>query len=206
MGAFRVVQLKVGPMDNFAYVLTDTKSKESIVIDSGWETKPIVKAVRDAGAKVKLAVATHEHFDHTSTLEELAAALGAKVAAHESSPIAHDVSLADGDEISLGANGVKVLHTPGHTQDSICLYDGDEVFTGDTVFVGNIGRFEENNAAQIYHSIYDRILGLPGSTAMYPGHDYGDVPFRTLKEERAANPYLRARSVSEFVSSFGRES
>ncbi len=203
MAAMKTVQLKVGPMANFAYILVEEESKDSVIVDSGWETKPIVTAAKKEGAKVKFVVATHEHFDHTATLGELAKEFGAKVVAHSSSPIEHDVSVADGEEIRLGSRTVRVMHTPGHTADSICLYDGTEVFTGDTLFVGTIGRFEKRNAAEMYHSLYDVILKLPDSTRMYPGHDYGEVPSRTLGEEREANVYLGAKNVSEFVSTFG---
>jgi hydroxyacylglutathione hydrolase len=202
VSALKVVQLKVGPMANFVYLLVDGESRESIVVDSGWETKPIVNAVKEEGTKVKFVVATHEHFDHTSTLGQLAGELGAKVVAHSSSPIGHDISVKDGDEIGLGEHRVKVMHTPGHTADSICLFDGSDVFTGDTLFVGTIGRFEKNESKRMYHSLYDVIMKLPGSTVMYPGHDYGDVPFRSLREEKEANVYLKAKSLSDFLSTF----
>jgi len=203
LAVMKTVQLKVGPMANFVYLLVDEESKDSLVVDSGWETEPIVAAAKKERAKVRYVVATHEHFDHTTTLQELAKELGAKVVAHTSSPIEHDVSVADGEEIRLGSSAVRVLHTPGHTAYSICLYDGAEVFTGDTLFVGTIGRFEKRNATEMYHSLYEVIMQLPDSTVMYPGHDYGEVPSRTLGKERGANVYLSAKSVSGFVSTFG---
>jgi hydroxyacylglutathione hydrolase len=202
VGTLKVVQLKVGPMENFVYLLVNPERRESMVVDSGWETKPIVNAVRAEGAEVKFVVATHEHFDHTSTLGELAEELGAKVVAHSASPIEHDLSVADGDDLRLGAHRVEVMHTPGHTADSICLYDGRNVFTGDTLFVGAIGRFEKRNAKEMYHSLYDVIMRLPDPTMVYSGHDYGEVPFRTLGQEKAANVYLKARDLSEFLSTF----
>lgn len=202
MSNLRVFQMKVGSMDNFVYLVVDQASKEALVVDSGWETGPIVKSAEASGARVKLVVATHEHFDHTSTLRKLAGELGAKVAAHASSPIDHDVSVRDGESLELGRSRVRVLHTPGHTVDSICLYDGREVFTGDTLFVGTIGKFERIEAEEIYHSLYDAILTLPASTVVYPGHDYGGVPSRTLGEEKLNNPYLGAGSLKEFLSLF----
>lgn len=200
--ALKVVQLRVGPMANFVYLVLDGASRESLVVDSGWETKPIAEAARAEDAKVKLVVATHQHFDHTSTAKELAGELGAKVAAHSSSPVEHEVSVDHGDEISLGKHKVRVMHTPGHTGDSICLYDGRNLFTGDTLFVGAIGKFERSEAERMYHSLYDVIMKLPDPTVVYSGHDYGDVPFRTLGEEKAENVYLKSRSLSEFASTF----
>lgn len=197
-----VKQIAVGTMANFVYLLMDAGSKEAMVVDSGWETEPVVRAAEEMGAKVKYVVATHEHFDHTSTLGELAERLGAKVVAHENSPVDHDITVANGQELKLGRKGVKVLHTPGHTEDSICLYDGKGLFTGDTLFVGTIGRFERETSKAMYDSLHDVIMKLPDSTVIYPGHDYGEVPSRTLAEEKAANPFLQTRDVRSFLSLF----
>jgi glyoxylase-like metal-dependent hydrolase (beta-lactamase superfamily II) len=196
-----VRQIKVGPMVNFVYLVVDKDSHEAAAIDSGWETEPIVRAATEMGAKVRYAVATHEHFDHTSTLRELSDRLGAKVVAHEDSPIDCDVRVTDRQRLKLGGTSLKVLHTPGHTQDSICLYDGRNVFTGDTLFVDSIGKFERADGESIFRSIH-AIMQLPGSTLMYPGHDYGDVPSRTLQEEGQANPFLMARDLRSFLSLF----
>lgn len=197
-----VKQLAVGTMANFVYLVVDEKSREGAVVDSGWETEPIVRAATEAGAKVRYVVATHEHFDHTSTLAELSQKLGAKVVAHQNSPIECDLRVVDGQELKLGGKGIRVLHTPGHTEDSICLYDGREVFTGDTIFVGTIGRFDRKSAEAMYNSLNGVIMKLPDSTVMYPGHDYGDVPSRPLREEKAANPFLMAQDLRSFLSLF----
>ncbi len=197
-----VRQIPVGTMANFVYLLVDEGSREALIVDSGWETQPIVKAVEDDGANVKYAVATHGHFDHVSTLRELAAKVGAKVAAHEDSPIDCDLRVADGQGLTLGKKTVKVLHTPGHTEDSICLYVDGAVFTGDTLFVGTIGRFDHERARSIYGSLHGVILKLPETTLMYPGHDYGEVPWRTLGEERADNPFLAPKDFRSFQALF----
>ncbi|MDA4124232.1 MAG: hydroxyacylglutathione hydrolase family protein [Thaumarchaeota archaeon] len=197
-----VKQIAVGTMANFVYLLVDERSREGAVVDSGWETEPIVRAADEAGAKVKFVVATHEHFDHTSTISELAQKLSAKVVAHKDSPIECDLRVGDGQVLELGGEGVRVLHTPGHTEDSVCLYDGREVFTGDTLFVGTIGRFDRMWAEAMHKSLNEVIMKLPDSTVMYPGHDYGGVPFRTLREEKAANPFLMAADLKSFLSLF----
>jgi hydroxyacylglutathione hydrolase len=198
----KVNQIQVGPMANFVYLLMEEKSREALVVDSGWETWPVVQAAGDAGAVVKYVVATHEHFDHTSTVRVLAGELKAEVVAHRDSPVDCDVRVADGEELDLGGKAVRILHTPGHTEDSICLYDGKEVFTGDTLFVGTIGRFEKPRSEAMFRSLHEVILRLPGSTEMYPGHDYGEVRHRTLKEESEANPFLMTRDLRSFLSLF----
>lgn len=197
-----VKQIPVGTMANFVYLVIDEKTREAMVVDSGWETGPIEDAVRQTGAKVKYVVATHEHFDHVSSIPELASKLGAKVVAHENSPMAVDVRVKDGDELKLGGTSIHVLFTPGHTEDSICLYDGKEVFTGDMLFVGTIGRFDRERAEEMYHSLHEVILGLPPKTVVYPGHDYGDARSRTLVEERITNPFLMTRDLRSFLSLF----
>lgn len=197
-----VEQIPVGTMANFVYVLVDEASREAMVVDSGWEIGPIETAVRNSGAKVKFVVATHEHFDHVSTISELASKLGAKIVAHENSPLECDLRVREGDELKLGTKGIRVLFTPGHTEDSICLYDGKNVFTGDTLFVGTIGRFDRERAEAMYTSLHEVILKLPPSTIMYPGHDYGEVPWRTLGEEKEANPFLTMRDFRSFLSLF----
>jgi glyoxylase-like metal-dependent hydrolase (beta-lactamase superfamily II) len=189
-------------MANFVYLVVDEGSREAMVVDSGWETTPIEDAAKETGAKVKFAVATHEHFDHVSTLADLATSLGAKVVAHENSPIQCDIRVRDREVLRLGRGSVRVLHTPGHTEDSICLYDGREVFTGDTLFVGTIGRFDRKMAEAMYTSLHEVILRLPPTTTVYPGHDYGDVPSSSIQNETSSNPFLMTRDLRSFLSFF----
>lgn len=200
--AMEVKQIRVGPMQNFVYLVVDEEGGEALVVDSGWETAPILKAAKEAGATVKYVVATHGHFDHVSTIDKLAESLGAKVVAHRKSHIRCDLKVDEGAELGLGESSVRVLYTPGHTEDSICLFNGRDVFTGDTLFVGNIGRFDPSKAEEIYKSLYEVLLRLPGDTVLFPGHDYGDVPHRTLAEERRSNPYLGLEDLRSFLSLF----
>lgn len=196
-----VRQMAVGTMQNFVYLLADRPGGEALAVDSGWETEPIINAAREVRVKVKFAVGTHNHFDHTSTLRELAGALGAKVVAHECSPIDHDVSVKGGDVLMIGQNEIKIIYTPGHTADSICLYGGENLFTGDTLFIGNCGRTDlpGGSTEEMFRSLHEVILKLPPHTTIYPGHDYGDVPFRKLGEEAQSNPALSAKTYAEFL-------
>ena len=127
-------------MKNFDYLLMEESSGEAIAVDSGWETGPVVRVAQEGKMKVRYVVATHGHFDHVETLAELAGKLGAKTVAHESSELATDLRVRGGDTLALGTSVVKIIHTPGHTPDSICLFDGRNLFTGDTLFIGNCGR------------------------------------------------------------------
>jgi len=196
-----VRQMKVGDEQNFVYLLVDELSGEAIVIDSGWDIDPIVTIVRAEKLDVKYAVATHHHSDHTATLWQLGRLFDAKIVAHRSSPISHDIDVDDGDTLRVGGQVVKILHTPGHTEDSICLYDGKHLFTGDALLIGSCGRTDlvGGSPRQMFRSLHSVILNLPPETIIYPGHDYGKVPFRKLSAEARANPALLAKSYEEFL-------
>jgi hydroxyacylglutathione hydrolase len=201
MSRMIVRQIPVGPMQNFDYLLMDEESGDAMAIDSGWETGPVVRAAEKEGMKVRYVVATHGHFDHVETLRDLAQQLGAKLVVHEASELEADVRVKDGETLVLGKVPVRVIHTPGHTPDSICLFDGEEVFTGDTLFIGNCGRTDlpGGSTAQLFHSLHDVLMALPPGTMVYPGHDYGEVPSRRLGEEAKVNPTLLAKNLKEFT-------
>jgi hydroxyacylglutathione hydrolase len=196
-----VRQMKVGDQQNFVYLLVDESSGEAIAIDSGWEIEPIVTIVDAEKLDLKYAVATHHHSDHSATLWQLGRLFDAKIVAYRSSPISHDLAVDDGDALRIGGNEVKILHTPGHTEDSICLYDGKHLFTGDALLIGSCGRtdFVEGSPKQMFRSLHSVILNLPPETMIYPGHDYGEVPFRKLSAEARVNPALLAKSYGEFL-------
>jgi len=187
-------------MQNFAYLVVDEESREAMAVDSGWETDPIVKLASEGEMRVKYVCATHGHYDHVKTMGRLAAELGAVTVAFEGSEVNPKVRVGDADTLKLGGSDVVVMHTPGHTEDSVCYYDGSHLLTGDTLFVDAWGRTDlpGGSAAKLFLSLHDVIMVLPESTVVYPGHDYGETPFRTLGEEARKNPALRARTVEEF--------
>ena len=189
-------------MQNFAYLVEDEASQKAVAIDSGWETDPVVRLASTEGMRVKYVCATHRHYDHVKTLDKLAAELGAETVAFEGSEIAPEIGVQDGDVLKLGESSVKVIHTPGHTEDSVCYYDGSHLFTGDTLFIDAWGRTDlpGGSPATLFSSLHEVIMALPQSTVIYPGHDYGEVPFRTLGEESQKNPALRAKTLAEFLA------
>ena len=197
-----VRQIPVGPMQNFVYILGDEESHEALVVDCGWETSPIVSQANADALAIKVVVATHGHYDHVSTIFELARILGVEVVAHPDSDVKASTRVRNGDTISLGAKQVQVLQTPGHTSDSICLYDGENLFTGDTLFIDAWGRTDlpTGSPEELFNSIHEVIMRLPPTTVIYPGHDYGRVRSRSLVEESWTNPALLAGSLREFLS------
>ncbi|GAG19836.1 unnamed protein product, partial [marine sediment metagenome] len=102
-----------------------------------------------------------------------------------------DILLKDGDVINIGENILKVIHTPGHTIGSICLYTDGNIFTGDTLFVGSVGRTDlpGGSIKQLLKSIHEKIYSLPGNATVWPGHDYGPLPHSTVEHEKKTNPF-----------------
>lgn len=196
----KVYQIEVGSMQNFVYLVEDEASREAMVVDSGWETRPIVELASRERMRVKYVCATHSHYDHVDTIEKLTSELGATTVAFRGSVTRPELGVGDHDVLKLGESQVQVIHTPGHTEDSVCFYDGSHLFTGDTLFIEAWGRTDlaGGSDSKLYSSLHDTIMALPGDTVIYPGHDYGEVPFRTLREEAQKNPAMRAKTLAEF--------
>jgi len=130
-------QRVIGPMKNFGYLIGDPARGAAAVIDPSLDARVLQKAARERSLTIKFILNTHQHQDHVIDNERLARETEAKVAAHESSPVRKDVSLSDGDVLKVGGLQVHVLHTPGHTSDSCCFLVSGNLFTGDTLFVGD---------------------------------------------------------------------
>lgn len=187
--------------DNFSYVLADEATKEAAVVDPSFNADAIMKIVRDQDLKAKYIINTHDHPDHTLGNEEIRSAFGAKIVAHQLSGIRKDVSVVDGDVIKLGKTVVKVIHTPGHSPDSICLLVDGKLLAGDTLFVGECGRTDlpGGNPESLYNSLFGKLMKLDDDVEVYPGHDYGPDPHSTIGRERKTNYVLEKRTLKEFV-------
>src|SRR5437016_4540209 len=138
-----VIQMKVGRMENFVYLLGEPVAREGLVVDSGWEIQPILEAAESVRTRIKYVVATHGHFDHTTTLHELAEKCGAEVLIHENSSLGGGRRLRGDDQNLVGEESVKVIHTIGHREYSIWISDGNILFMGDTMFIVSGGRTEQ---------------------------------------------------------------
>jgi hydroxyacylglutathione hydrolase len=188
--------------DNFSYVVADDGCREAAVIDASYNADEIVKIIKAANFSLKYIIITHGHSDHTAGNEELKRMLGGKLVAHRSSRARFDVAVDDGDTIQIGNVKIKVIHTPGHTPDSICLLIDDKVLlTGDTLFVGECGRTDlpGGSSRRLYDSLFNKLLKLDDAVLVYPGHDYGTKPFSTIGEEKKSNYTLKPRSIADFM-------
>jgi glyoxylase-like metal-dependent hydrolase (beta-lactamase superfamily II) len=204
-------QFLVSQMMVFAYLVGSGSAGDAIVIDPADDADLIIREARSLGMEIRAIVNTHAHVDHVMGNAEMKARTGAPIILHEEdaellvhqppemfrmfggrpSPPA-DKTLRDGDTISVGDLSLEVIHTPGHTPGGICLYMPGAVFTGDTLFVGGVGRTDlpGGSWAVLERSIRERLFTLPDETVVYPGHHYGPRPTTTIGTEKNTNPFL----------------
>jgi len=159
--------------------------------------------VNRLGLRVRYIVDTHTHADHFSGAQELHRELAAPIAMHRHSPAPYvTLHVDDGHTLPLGNLRMKILHTPGHTRDSIAVHLEDRVFTGDTLLIGGTGRSDlpSGDAEQLYDSLFGKLLALPDETLVFPAHDYKDLGHSTIAAERANNPRLAKSERGEFVA------
>jgi hydroxyacylglutathione hydrolase len=188
--------------DNFSYIIADDTTQEAAVVDSSYNAGEITKVLKAKNLKLKYIINTHNHSDHTAGNQELRSMFDAKIVAHKLSRATADITVNDGDIIKIGNIPIKVIHTPGHTPDSISLLvDSQKLLTGDTLFVGECGRTDlpGGNSKSMYGSLFHKLLKLRNDVEVYPGHDYGLKPYSTMGEERRSNYTLKHRSLSEFI-------
>ena len=205
-------QYEIGNFSVFCYLIGDEEAGEGLFIDPADETEMLISEAKSHGLKVKYVVNTHAHVDHIMGNAEMVKKTGARIVIHQEdaprlvrqpkdllmmfkakpSPPA-DILVKDGDFIQVGKIGLKVLHTPGHSPGGMSLYVEGMVFTGDTLFVGSVGRtdFPGSSWETMEASIRNKLYTLPGKTIVYPGHNYGSTPSSTIEYERRHNPYVR---------------
>lgn len=185
------------------YILLDENTKDAVVLDPGGDVDDICNAVNDFHGKVKYIILTHGHFDHTTGVEELKDITGAEVAISKEDndmimkgeqyygpfpEAGGDILLKDGDELKFGNTTLKILATPGHTPGGICILADDDVFTGDTLFAGSVGRsdLKGGNQEALIRSIKEKLMVLDNTIAVHPGHGASS----TIGKERNDNPFI----------------
>ncbi len=196
-------------MKEFSYIIGCEKTGDAAVIDPGGEVERIIEEAKKAGLSIKYIFNTHYHADHTCGNGKLKKKTGAKILIHrlDLKQLVQPVNLVkigtfmfqqspkpdiiiDKDEfISVGEIKTRIIHTPGHTRGGICFLAGSNLFTGDTLFVGDSGRtnLPEGDRAALGASIRMLMNTLPDDTIVWPGHDYGPTPHSTLAWEKRNN-------------------
>jgi glyoxylase-like metal-dependent hydrolase (beta-lactamase superfamily II) len=202
--------LPVGLLQCNCSILGDETSKEAIVVDPGDDIPSIVAVLERHGLTVKQIIITHAHIDHIAGAQKLKRLTGAPILYNQSDlPLVKmmdaqaawlgmaapevlppDVALTDGQTISVEGIAGVILHTPGHTQGSSCLYLPEQsvLIAGDTLFAGSVGRTDlpGGDSKQLIRSIHDRLLVLPEEVYVVPGHG----PSTTIGDEKKSNPFL----------------
>jgi hydroxyacylglutathione hydrolase len=200
----------VGPLQCNCSVIGDETTREGMVIDPGDNVDQILDTIRTHNLKIKQIIITHAHIDHVGGAMKLRAATGAPILLNQNdyallkmldvqaawigvSPpenVVIDHSVANSDQIKAGSLVANVIHTPGHTEGSVCLYFPAEkkLLAGDTLFAGSIGRTDLPGGSfeKIINSLHEKVLALPDETVVVPGHG----PLTTIGEERESNPFL----------------
>ena len=194
-----------GPILNNCYILTCAVTKKTAIIDPSMNAECVLNALASIeDAEVAAIINTHGHFDHIMANAQVKKATGAKIMLHEADleMLKHgygytfnplyatdiDITLKGGEILEVGELKIEVIHTPGHSPGGVCLYCEDLLFSGDTLFRLEIGRCDlpGGDLEQLINSIKEKLLPLPDSVQVLPGHYDGS----TIGEERAANPHL----------------
>jgi len=196
-----VVQKRIGNSDNFGYLIGDEGARVSAIIDPSFDASSLVDDAKRRGCRLEYIILTHHHYDHVSDASRVRERSGARVVAHKISPVPKDIPVLGGEDLPLGGENLKVIHTPGHTFDSICVLYGKNLFTGDTLFVGECGRCDlpGSNPEDMYESLFHTLMKLDEDIVIYPGHDYGKTPYSTIGREKRENYTLKPRTKKEFV-------
>ena len=198
----KIISMQVGPIRTNCYILIDEESKKTAVIDPGEDADRILAALREEDSQVEYILLTHGHYDHTTAVPELHAALPqARIYIHQADangagsklfPLAsqvEDLLLYDeGDTLALGGLTIQVLHTPGHSPGSVTLQVEGVLFSGDTLFAGSCGRTDLPGGSyeQMMASL-KRLGELEGEFRVLPGHNAPS----TLDREREYNSFVR---------------
>ncbi len=190
----------------YTYLLADEVTREAVIIDPVLEQlERDVGLIHDLGLTLKYALDTHVHADHVTALGSLHLRLGARTVLSERAGVGvADDLVKDGDVIRFGRHGLEVRETPGHTAGCLTYVTLDRAmaFTGDALLIRGCGRtdFQQGSATTLYHSVHDKVLALPATTLLYPGHDYRGRTVTTVDEERRLNPRLGGgKTEAEFV-------
>lgn len=191
-------QVSVGHMQNFSYLIGDEAAKEAAIVDPGWEIDKILSEAKKHDLNVKCILITHSHYDHIQQVKELFDATNAAVYVHKEDSeeirnqgIGKIRTIDEGNTINIGKIKIKVLHTPGHTPGSVCYLFDNKLITGDTLFVGNIGRTDlPGGNPRIMSETLRMLKKLDENIEVWPGHDYGSTKSSTIKREKKQNPHM----------------
>lgn len=198
--------LALGTMGNLIHLIIDKATQQAFVIDPGWDCDAILETLDHQQAALSGILLTHSHTDHVSAVNDLLAVQEVPVYLSRNEfrlgkvRLKQPCFLTDEQLLVLGETSVQVIATAGHTTGSVCYYVGDDLITGDTLFIDGCGRcnFLESDVEKMWESL-QRLKELPDNTMIYPGHHYGQHPSDTLGRQKQTNPYLLIDDKDFFV-------
>ena len=194
-----VKQILCGGDRNYGYLIIDEDTKVAACVDPSPDPVPLHKEAGKLNLQIKYLINTHIHADHTAGNTFIIDKWGAELITHESYKQC-DIGIKEGQQIKLGNEVLTFFYTPGHTIDSICILAGNNLITGDTLFVGKVGGTYLEKDAELEFDSLNRIIKLDNDIIIWPGHNYGIKPVSTIKEERETNPFCqRLNNYQDFI-------
>lgn len=201
-------QFEIGPLNNFIYFLGDAKTKDIAIVDPAWDVDFLRAQAKKKGYNITRIFLTHGHADHVNGIEKLQSThdvpvFMSKYEIEQYTPKCRNLhKIDDRAKLKIGDIEFECLYTPGHSLGCQCFKYKDVLIAGDTIFIDGCGRVDlpGGDAKTLFKSLYNVILKLSDSTIIYPGHNYGAVPFATLAEQKNTNPYLQAENLTNFLS------
>lgn len=204
---YKIHALALGPMENFIYLIHDQTSGRAAVVDPAWDVSAIQSLANAEGMRITDILLTHSHHDHINGVDELLRDHDAEThllkpeASFWGHPLVRPHLHHGGDAIQLGSTRIDVLHTPGHTPGSACYHLGDDLITGDTLFVFGCGRcdMKGGDPEAMFHTLRHLREDLPPDTCIHPGHNYAEKTSTTMDEQARCNPFMHFNEVDHFV-------
>lgn len=200
------IQVQSKKITNYCYLINNQNRKESIIVDPAWDLEKIESVVKRAGTKLIAILITHHHGDHIHLANTLAVRYDIPVYMHSDEQSFYDFKcnnlvVFQGDALYEAGIEINAILAPGHTKGSVCFFINNELFTGDTLFIEGCGECVSKGSStfDLYDSL-QKILTLPDSTKIYPGHRYKRLPGMSLKYVKQNNIYLQTKNRDDFIN------
>ncbi|MBQ61768.1 MAG: MBL fold metallo-hydrolase [Gammaproteobacteria bacterium] len=218
-----IEQIQVGPMQNFAYIVGSSSSREVAVVDPAWDIAGLLDVINERGYKLVAALVTHYHPDHcggsfgsnnVNGVAELLETNPVRIYTNkvEADGLKKVTGISDndmkkvesGDKLKIGDIEIEFLHTPGHTPGSQCFMVKQTLVSGDTLFIDGCGRVDlpGSSSEDMFHSL-QKLATLPDDTLLLPGHNYSQVPRATMEETKRINTYMRINDLETWQMMMG---